>query len=181
MGHSKHQQSNMEVDKEQLSKKNAEQKGNEAEVNLSGIVQRVTNESTRRPEDILALQRIVGNRIVRRTLSNADSREGASRSSKRHSSPQAEAMYWQAKSEEIVAKDKTKASLQTAQEGAKSMLAGWNSLKGAYDTAKSVPAGGAEAGGGGGSQAPQTGGEAPTSPGEEDIYEGGEGGQTTHD
>jgi hypothetical protein len=157
MGQAKHQKKNSEIDNEHALKKKSEQQGNEATVDLPGIVQRITNRNNPRQADILHLQRTFGNRKTQRMLGITSVGAVASGTIQRHVSPESEAMYGQSLAQETAAKDQTKSSLKNAESGAKGMLAGWNSLQNAFTAARVLPAGGSE------EQSPQ---------GSDDTYEG---------
>lgn len=71
MGQSKQQYKKSESNEEQALKKRGNQQFGRATTDLPSNIQRLSNDSTRRPGDILALQRTVGNRSVRRLLGRA--------------------------------------------------------------------------------------------------------------
>lgn len=68
MNQSKQHKKTSESDKDQAPNKGQNQQVSDSAVDLPGAVQRVANDSTRRSGDILALQKTIGNRTVRRLV-----------------------------------------------------------------------------------------------------------------
>jgi len=171
MGNSKHQNKKSEVDNERMFKKSENYVSNEAVSNLPGIVQRATNDSTRRPGDILALQKTVGNRAVQQLITKK-SQPGVVQ---RHVPPEADAAAiaagnaasenWGAMGTKITG---AKKNLSETVDLSKKQTKYDNTIITAFNDARVY-----EAEGGGETQSSQSSGETQSPQSGEDIYEGG--------
>jgi hypothetical protein len=149
MGKSKQQPKKSDFNEDQALKKKGNQQIERATRDLPSIVQRVSNDSTRQPGDILALQRTVGNRSVRRFLGKAHPKIVTPGAIQRHVSDETIGQFNSAQEQGGAAIKEAADGVTGTKAGISGVVGSINALMGAVSKAQAEPCGEeAEEGGG---------------------------------